>query len=95
MKKLYSIIIEFKGGTYASQHYASNEIEALIISFKKNTADNELIDFEDKLLEEILSWIKESGPVLLNGLENIWYFSFSYKSKRGHCHIIKTVADKN
>jgi len=89
----YTVIMEFQGGTYVSQHLAQDQDAALIKAFKENIADNELPDFTDDLWEEIDFWMEECGTVLLDGSKNVWYFSLLFNDESQHCHIIKTSQD--
>jgi hypothetical protein len=91
---LYTVIFEFKEGTYCSQHYSINEKETLLIAIKKNIEDNDIPDFKEDLLNEVIFWLEETDVVPLNGLDNIWYFSFPYEDESHHCHIIKTLEEK-
>ena len=86
----YTIIFEFMGGTYCSQHYSTSEEKALLNALKENIKSRELIDFKEDLLNEFNFWIKEIGITSLDKLKNVWYFSFSYEDDSYHCHIIKT-----
>ncbi|CAA7386638.1 hypothetical protein [Chryseobacterium fistulae] len=88
---LYTVIFEFMGGTYCSQNYSANEEKALLNALKENIENKELIDFKEDLLNEFNFWVEEIGVSPLDGLVNIWYFSFSYEDESYHCHIIKTV----
>jgi hypothetical protein len=89
--KTYTIIIEYLGGTYVSQHLASIPQEAFLIAIYDNIQNQELIDFSQDMLKDIYFWIEEIGLVALDKLDNIWYFSFTHKKKSFHSHIIETV----
>lgn len=89
----YTVIMEFQGGIYVSQHLAQDQDAALIKAFKENIADNELPDFTDDLWEEIDFWMEETGTTLLDSLKNIWFFSLQFNDESQHCHIIKTSQD--
>ena len=91
MKYLYTIIIEFMGGTYVSQYLALTPQDAFLMAIENNIQNPELTDFNRQMLNKVDFWLKESGIGTLNGLNNIWYFSFLYKRKSHHCHIIETV----
>jgi hypothetical protein len=88
---LYTVIFEFMGGTYCSQNHSKNEREALVSAIKENIKNQELTDFKENLLNDLNFWIEEIGVSSLDGLNNVWYFSFSYEDESYHCHIIKTV----
>jgi len=87
---LYTIIFEFMGGTYCSQNYSTDEKKVLLSVVNENIKNQELTDFNDDLLDEVIFWLEEIGVVSLNDQNNVWYFSFSYKDESYHCHIIKT-----
>jgi hypothetical protein len=89
--KTYTIIIEFLGGTYVSQYLASMPRDAFLKTINEMIKASELDDFNKDMLEEIPLRLEEIMPVALSGLNNIWYFSFSYKNKLCNSHIIETV----
>ncbi|MDR2037859.1 MAG: hypothetical protein LBQ60_08045 [Bacteroidales bacterium] len=89
--KTYTIIIEYFGGTYVSQYLASIPREAFLTAINDNMNNPELTDFNQDLLREIYFWLEEIGLMALDNLSNIWYFSFTYKKKSFHSHIIETV----
>jgi hypothetical protein len=93
--KTYTIIREYLGGTYVSQYLASTPQEAFLIAIDENIKNKELIDFNKDVLKEIHFWLEEIGLVTLSGLNNIWYFSFTYKKKSYHSHIVETVVFSN
>jgi hypothetical protein len=92
---LYTVIFEFMGGTYCSQNYSTGQKEALINGIKENIKNQELTDFKENLLDDLNFWIEEIGVSSLDSLNNVWYFSFSYKNQSYHCHIIKTLEEKS
>lgn len=89
----YTIIMEFKGGTYISQLICKDEYNGVITYIKK-------LRFKDVsgLTKKIKrDWVKElleddtSKPVSLKNLKNVWC-TFLHSSNKSSCliNIIKT-----
>jgi len=69
--RLYTLIIDFDGGTYITQAHAENVDSAAIACVKKWKLDEGMpVTGEDK--SEILAQLKSELFVPLSDLENIW-----------------------
>ncbi len=88
---MFSVIIEYKGGTFVHQIFSNDVVGALKQTFKYYLQMEEYKKyFNEKLMNEIdFSCANDLGPILLNGMVNIWYFHFSVGSLYGHCHLVK------
>jgi hypothetical protein len=98
---LYTIVFEFRGGTYISQYSATNEVEAL--NKWANDPDEDMLSgsgFGGKRL----SWISkvcseidepDNNLVQLNGLKSVWHTLISINRSGGFVNIIETKPDKN
>jgi hypothetical protein len=87
--------MEFRGGTYTTQVQSSNLDTSIKDWIEKIKEEREQIDQMglktiDEIKRELLSKDSVEKPVLLNGLENVWYFTISTKQGFGRIHIIKT-----
>lgn len=72
---LYTIIFEFKGGTYIEQKLAKDETNALLIwsqELEIKTIKHMGKKVKDKIIEKIEKDIKEYPPVLLSNCRNVW-----------------------
>jgi hypothetical protein len=91
MQNLFTVIIEYQGGVYTSQNTSENEIEAFKKAIHSNIENKSLTVFKKNIINELNFWVQESPPINLDGLKNVWYFSFlDNNDKRGYCHIVKT-----
>lgn len=88
---LFTIIFEYRGGTYVSQVEASNEIVAFQ-NWAKEIDPNEIKYLDSHLIKTIAkdSLNIDYQPVLLNGLKNTWCATWSGS---GLVHIIETATN--
>lgn len=88
MKK-YTFICEFQGGTYISQYKAIGLIDALTIW--ANNLSTEY--FTEKNKQKIICSVnlKDSEPVLINGIDNVWYNSYLVNRSLLSLNIVETV----
>ena len=78
MAHLFTIICEYKGGTYTRQLGAESPVQA----FKQWAAIFQTEDFltaseKKKFAKEVDYTLAESNMVALEGLQNVWYEGFS------------------
>jgi hypothetical protein len=78
METLFTIICEFRGGTYTKQLRANSPAEAFQLwaaAFKNEgfLPNEEVADFA----EEVENSISEGNMVALESLQNVWYEGFS------------------
>jgi hypothetical protein len=97
LKKIFTYVVEFRGGTYCSQVLSKNVIDSLnkwIISFESQKA--EIAFLGDKTISELKVIITESEnkPVELTGLKNIWYMPIYTKVGCFSINIIQTEITK-
>lgn len=88
MKK-YTFIVEFKGGTYISQHKSTNLTEALFIW--ANTLDPNF--FTNKIKNQILEKVNDPDniPTPIISVENVWSSSYVIARSLLLLNIIETV----
>ena len=90
---LYTIIVEFRGGTYCSQVDASDEYESVGKWLDKIENAAESIRYLGPgVLQELKKAYldKDEKPVLLKGLKNVWYTLYTSKMGFLRIEIIKT-----
>lgn len=88
--ELYTLIIEFSGGTYFTQALANDVLNAPIECIKNwniKDIENELGENEK---QEILTQLKDEKFVPLNGLENIWCGCVKLNKATMMMNLIKT-----
>ena len=89
MKK-FTVIVEYKGGTYISQYMASSVLVAL-----KIWAENlDLQYFPEKEKRKILEELgndPDDLPAPIDGVDNVWHHSFVVYRRSYFINIIETV----
>lgn len=83
MKKLYTYILEFKGGTYITQILSDSLEESLstwLIQVEKEIKEIKHLGVQTIIqIREQLSNNEIDKPTLLTGLKNVWYVGISTK----------------
>lgn len=90
---LYTVLMDFRDGTYISQVKASEQIKAVEIwANKLNT--KEIMYFSEKsksqLIIAIPELIKDNEIVTLDNLQNVWTFTLQFKTGFAIVNIIET-----
>ncbi len=71
----FTLIADYKGGTYISQVRANSPEEAVII-WAENLDTKSIAGFKSKskakLIEQLQQQLEGDAPVLLDGLKNAW-----------------------
>ncbi|MEA9412263.1 hypothetical protein [Flavobacterium sp. PL02] len=92
-KHLYSFIMEYDGGTYITQVYATNEHEAMRVWL--NTLDVKPIDsFTEKDKKRlIMEDFVDENPILISGCKNIWNIGLRIRKNKmlAMINIVKTI----
>ncbi len=91
--KLYTFIVDFRGGTYCTQVIANNIDESLLNWVEKLKIEKKEIKYlGNKIIEQLENEIEnqDNKPVLLNGLINIWYTSYSTQKGTFWVNIVQT-----
>ena len=90
MKK-FTVIAEYKGGTYVSQHYADTVDEA-IMKWAENLDLQYFSEKEKrKIIKELKYWADELPPTLLDGLTNVWFKYVGVYRRGVFINIVETV----
>lgn len=89
MMNLYTIVLDFKGGTYTSQ--VEENSEELAMHKWVNSVDNILPELN---IAERSAFAAETDLILtpLSGLQNVWCMSFSIDNSLALMNMIKTKA---
>ena len=94
MKK-FTIVANFRGGTFVSQYNAYSVVEAIMI-----WAENlDLQYFQEKekrkILKELKDWGDEVPPTLLDGLTTVWYKHINVYRRFVDMNIVETVGESS
>ena len=90
MKK-FTVIAEYKGGTYVSQHYADTVDEA-VMKWAENLNLQYFSEKEKrKIIKELKYWADEIPPTLLDGLTNVWFKYVGVYRRGVFINIVETV----
>jgi hypothetical protein len=87
MDRLYSIVLDYGGGTYISQVAAPDQ-DAAVRAWQAGIADDDLKTW--KLIRAEVDILSDVLPIPLDGLENAWCGSASGKSRLILINIIAT-----
>ena len=88
---LYTFFLEYAGGTYISQVYADDMLEApttWLETLNQEVIVNAGADFKHKLLESL-----EMNPTPLEDIENTWSFSGLIDDNLALIHFTQTVKE--
>jgi len=88
--ELYTLIIEFSGGTYLAQALAKNLLSAPIECIKNWDIKGIENEFGENKKQEILLQLKNEKFVPLNGLKNIWCGCVNLNKETVLMNLIKT-----
>jgi hypothetical protein len=88
---LYTIVVEFVGGTYVSQTSADNERSALSSWCRTIRTDEDFGPDSRRLAEQIEHEANAARLSLLDGLESAWSFTTVLNDRLILGHVIKTV----
>jgi hypothetical protein len=89
MTSLFTVILEFRGGTYVSQMNAQGPSEALT-GWITAQSDEDLSSWKlDRI--EMTKLFAEDSPHAVDGLQNAWCMSASLPRGLALVNIIKTI----
>jgi hypothetical protein len=87
---LYTIILEFGGGTYVSQTSAASKESALTAWCQTIRTDKDFGPDSNRLAEEVEHEANAARLSLLDGLESAWSFTTFLNDRLILGHVIKT-----
>ena len=94
MDSLYTIIVDYAGGTYISQVRAPDETEALKQWCVTFIAEQDVPENVRPIADKVLSDLHLFRPVALEGLTSAWHGStVSYRRRLGSINIVRTAED--
>lgn len=87
---MYTIIFDYKGGTYVSQLYAKDEYLACL-KWAQDLDTKEIEYIGERLKKKLLSELsdEDNKPILLKGMLNVWFTMIALNGN-AFIHIIKT-----
>jgi len=89
---LYTIILEFGGGTYVSQTSAASKESALSAWCNTIRTDKDFGPDSSRLAEEVEHEANAARLSLLDGLESAWSFTTLLNDRLILGHVIKTAS---
>lgn len=90
--KLYTFIVEFKGGTFISQHRASDIMTAFYAWADYFSKEPYVSKMQSKqLLEDVKDKDVDLWPTEISELVNVWYWISILWGKPLHLNIVKTA----
>ncbi|MEO5859972.1 MAG: hypothetical protein ABIR33_13610 [Pyrinomonadaceae bacterium] len=88
---LYTVVLDFHGGTYISQIHASSEISALNI-WKSDIRKN-LLELSHEDVENLNLSLENEEVVPLSNVVNVWCSTATVNESLALINIVKTNAD--
>lgn len=90
--RLHSVICEFRGGTYVSQHLAADEIDAVRLWSAMLAREKPIPRASAHLATNALRTLAEDlRPTPLDGLSGIWCFVTQVGEDIALCHLVLTA----
>lgn len=89
----FTFIANFRGGTYCTQVQAADVYKSIPEWIRKIKKEQDQIQYlGNKIIEELKKEAKDENnePVLLNGLQNVWFISYSTTKGSFHINIVQT-----
>ncbi len=94
MDNLYTVIVDYAGGTYISQVRASNEAEALKQWCASFSVEEGVPENVRPIADKVLSDLDLFKPVALEGLTSAWHGrTVDYRRRLGSINIVRTAED--
>jgi hypothetical protein len=85
---LYTIVLDYKGGTYIGQAYADSLTNALA-QWLSGITDEELARWQTTR-DELSNVVNSDRPIPLSGCTNVWCLSGSIKDSLALINVIAT-----
>ena len=75
MANLYTVVCEFRGGTYVSQVRATDEVSAVRRWVERIKVEQPIPRSSTSVAKNVLRELGEFGVTALTGLDGVWFFS--------------------
>lgn len=75
MANLYTIVLEFRGGTFVSQVRADDELDAVRCWADRFKEERPIPRSSSHIAASVLRGLEDSGLAPLEGLEGVWCFT--------------------
>lgn len=86
---LYTVILDFQGGTYVAQVHARSATAA-VIAWARSRAPGEIQGLGAASLKTLEQELGKDTPVALDGLKNVWCQSALLRGKLALLNIVRT-----
>ena len=91
MKK-FTIVANFRGGTFVSQYNAYSVVEAIMIWAENLNPEYFQENEKRRIIKDLKEWREEFPATTLDGLTNVWYQHIqSIYNRFVHLNIVETV----
>lgn len=87
--RLYTFILELRGGTYVSQVPSESLSEAILL-WPTTLKPGEIKYFGEKAQSELMVKLREIIPTSIKGMKNVWFLCLSTKVGFLNINIIST-----
>lgn len=93
MKNLYTIILDFEGGTYVGQAYADSPQNG-VTNWEPTDSSSATIRYLQRIHDHLVAQIQNGDvPARVADRQNAWCMSGTIEGKLYLAHLILTVAD--
>lgn len=87
---LYTLITDYKGGTYIAQETAEN-IQAAVRNWANGPSITNIQGLKEKHIKQIKNELYENMPVAISGTKNVWCTGFRASKNLAILHIVQTA----
>lgn len=87
--KLFTFVLDFRGGTYLSQVWATSLNQACR-KWVQQLDTKDIYGLDPKSIPRLMEQMLEEFPVTVNGVQNVWCMSALIRGQLALIHIIQT-----
>ena len=89
--RFYTAICEFRGGTYVSQLFAADEVDAVRLWSEKIAKEKPIPRVSAHLAKNALRELDLDPPIPLEGLTGVWCFMCTVGGDSALCNLVLTA----
>ena len=86
---LFTVLMEFKGGTYLSQLRAPSP-DAALETWARDLDVKNIEGMTETVKRQFVEWLPEARPMVVDGLKSTWSSGFVTRADSALVHIVRT-----